>query len=275
MMKPLRLALLLGTFGASAVAGLVACSAETATSDSNLEEGLEILFPEMHSAFDGEHSFKIPAKVDGVKKVTWSAEDPDMVDLDKQSDGSVIITVRKAGKTKIIAKAGGLKGEAPLEVTEASPEDWKNGNERYNNGVTWKRGEGGSRGDGGAGGGRRGPPDPTLACTNCHAAGKQDPVQHTPMQTAGFTDDEIIEIFTKGKKPDGVEQRIMKADRWAKIHQWKMEPEEQKGLVVYLRSLEPKKQGTTDFGGGRGGGRRPGGEGSSSSSSSSGGSTTN
>lgn len=271
MMKHLRLALVLGTFGTSAIAGLVACSAETATADSNLEEGLEILFPEMHSAFDGEHSFKIPAKVDGVKKVTWSAEDPDMVDLDKQSDGSVIITVRKAGKTNIIAKAGGLKGVAPLEVTEASAEDWKNGNERYNNGVTWKRGEG-SRGDGGAGGGRRGPPDPTLACTNCHAAGKQDPVQHTPMQTAGFTDDELKEIFTKGKKPDGVEQRIMKAERWAKIHQWKMEPEEEKGIIVYLRSLEPAKQGPTDFGGGRRGGGKRGGE---STSSSSGGSTNN
>jgi hypothetical protein len=261
MMKTLRLALVLGTFGCAAVAGLVACSADAATSDENLEEGLEILFPEMYSAYDGEHAFKIPAKVDGVKKVTWSIEDKDMADLDKQSDGSVLITVRKAGKTKIIAKAGTLKGEAPLEITEATAEDWKNGNERYNNGVTWKRGE---RGDGGAGGGgRRSPPDPSLACTNCHAAGKSDPVQHTPMQTAGVTDEELITIFTKGKKPEGVEQRIMKEERWSKLHQWKMEPEEQKGLVVYLRSLEPKKQGATDFGGGRRGGKRDG-EGSSS-----------
>ncbi len=273
-MKTWRLGLVLGTFGLASLAAITACSgaADADSSASALGEELEIQWPEMYSAFDGEHTFKIPAKVDGVKKVKWSAEDPDMVDLDPQSDGSVLITVRKAGKTKIIAKAGGLRGEAPLEVTEAGKDDWKNGNDRYNNGVTWKRGSGGGGGGDAGGGGRRGPPDPTLACTNCHAAGKTDPVQHTPMQTAGYTDEEIISIFTEGKKPDGVEQRIMPIERWSKMHKWKMEPEETKGLVVYLRSLEPKSQGPVDFGG-RGGRHKKDGEGSSSSGSS--GSTAN
>jgi hypothetical protein len=263
-----RAGLLLGTFGLAAVAALVACSgaqgmAGASDSASTEDEGLSILFPQMYSTFDGERTFKVPAKVDGVKKVKWSAEDPDMVDFDTQTDGSVLITVRKAGSTKIVAKAGGLVGKAPLEVTEAGADDWKNGNERYNNGVTWKRGGGGDAG----GGGRRGAPDPNLACTNCHAAGKTDPVQHTPMQTAGYTDDEIIAIFTKGKKPDGVAQRIMPLEKWSKLHQWTMEPEETKGLVVYLRSLEPKSQGPVDFGGR---GARGGKDGSSSSSSSGG-----
>lgn len=275
-MKTLRAGVVFGTLGLASLAALAACSMQPAgagTSESAASEGeeLEILFPEMYSAFDGEHAFKIPAKVDGVKKLKWSIEDKEMADLDVQTDGSVLITVRKAGKTNIVAKAGGLVGKAPLEVTEAEADDWKNGNDRYNNGVTWKRGGGGGGGDAG-GGGRRQPPDPNMACTNCHAAGKSDPVQHTPMQTAGYTDDEIIAIFTKGKKPEGVAQRIMPVEKWSKIHQWKMEPEETKGLVVYLRSLEPKSQGPVDFGG-RGG--RRGEKGSSSSGgSSSGGSSS-
>lgn len=274
-MKTPRLSVLALSFGLASLGALAACSgmdgaagsSESAASDG---EGLEILFPKMYSAFDGKHTFKIPAKVDGVKKVKWSASDPDMVDLDTQTDGSVLITVRKAGSVTIKAKAGGLVGEAPLEITEATSDDWTHGSERYNNGVTWKRG--GSGGGDAGGGGRRGAPDPSLACTNCHAKGKSD-VEHTPMQTAGFTDEELITIYTKGKKPEGVEQRIMDAERWSKLHQWKMDPEEAKGLVVYLRSLEPKSQGTVDFGG-RGGRRNKDEGGSSSSSSSSGGSSS-
>lgn len=266
-MKTLRLGFVLGTFGLASLAALAACSGMdggTGSSESAASEGegLDIQFPKMYSAFDGKHTFKIPAKVDGVKKVKWSASDSDIVDLDPQTDGSVMITVRKAGSVTIKAKAGNLTGEAPLEITEATADDWTNGSERYNNGVTWKRGSGG--GDGGTG--HRGAPDPTLACTNCHANGKAD-VEHTPMQTGGYTDDELVTIFTKGKKPDGVAQRIMPIEKWSKIHQWKMEPEEQKGIVIYLRSLEPKSQGAVDFGG-RGGHHKDDNGGSSGSSTS-------
>lgn len=102
-------------------------------------------------------------------------------------------------------------------------------------------------------------------------------VQHTPMQTAGYSDDELIDIFTKAKKPDGVPQRIMPLDKWQKIHQWDVPENVRKGIVVYLRSLEPKSQGVTDWGGhgkgghggdGSGGG---GGNGGSSGGGSSGG----
>ena len=51
----------------------------------------------MYSAYDGQHEFKIPAVVTGVKKVKWSLSDPEVADIETQSDGSAMITVRKAG----------------------------------------------------------------------------------------------------------------------------------------------------------------------------------
>jgi hypothetical protein len=69
------------------------------------------------------------------------------------------------------------------------------------------------------------------------------------MQTGGYTDDELVTIFTKGVKPDGVPQRIMPFTQWHKIHQWAMDDYAVKGIVVYLRTLEPKSQGAVDFGG--------------------------
>lgn len=241
-------------------AALYACSAPPASSSSSESastegEALEIQFPKMYSTFDPDHEAKVPAIVSGVSKVKWSVSDPEIADIETQADGSAMITVRKAGTVTIKAKAGSLTGEAPLTITEAKDGEWEAGNQRYNNGVVLKRG---NRPDGGweAGGGNGGAPDPErqqASCTNCHsgASGGDDSrdVEHTPMQTAGYTDAELITIFTKGKKPAGVEQRIMSADRWSRIHQWSMDEFAVKGLVVYLRTLEPKTQGTVDFGG--------------------------
>lgn len=250
----------------------VACGAPTTagSSESNLTDDseLEILFPEMYSAFDGEHDFRIPAKVVGVKNVKWSADPADAVELEKDSQGGVLITVKKyVEKVTITAKAGSLKASAPLTITKATPDEWSEGNDRYNNGVVWKRGGGGDAGagaDGGGGGKGSRKVDPNLSCTNCHnRGGKGGDVEHTPMQTAGYTDDELIMMFSEGKKPAGVKMRTTTKERWEKMHKWQMEPNEKKGLIVYLRALEPEEQGEVDFGG------RGGGKGSSSSSSSS------
>lgn len=241
-----------------------ACSDATGSSEDEQNDArLEILFPTMYSAYDGVHDFRVPAKVEGVKNVKWSADPSDAVDIEKDGDDGVLITVKKAVDVVTIhAKAGSLKSSAKLYITEATPEEWEEGNERYNNGVVWKRGGdwdggGGGRGDGGGGGKKKGERrvDPNLACTNCHnKGGKGGDVEHTPMQTGGFSDEELIMIFAEGKKPDGVKMRTTTKERWEKMHKWDMEPEEKKGLIVYLRSLEPEPQGEVDFGGRGGGG---------------------
>jgi len=195
--------------------------------------------------------------VTGVKKVKWTIDDPDAADLEPGTDGtSVMITVRKAGDFTLTAKAGSLKGTAPIHITEASADDWSDGDKRYNDGVVIQRGhrDGGAEGGGGGGGGGYPAPDKQAACTNCHGDGSRMDVQHTPMQTAGYSDQDLINIFTKAQKPQGVPQRIMPLDKWQKIHQWDVPENVQKGIIVYLRSLEPKSQGVTDWGGhGKGG----------------------
>jgi hypothetical protein len=254
-----------------------ACSAPPVGSGSSdvTESGLEIQFPKMFSAYDGKHEFKVPVMIEGVKKVNWTASDPEMVDIDAANDGTATITVRKAGTVTIRAKAGSLTGEAVLTITESKDDEWEAGNQRYNNGVVLKRG--GRRDDAG-GGGAPNAERQQASCTNCHGSAGGDEskdVEHTPMQTAGYSDSELVSVFTKGQKPAGVEQRVMMSkSRWSKMHQWAMDEFAVKGLVVYLRSLEPKSQGPVDFGGkgkggdgkGKGKDRDPGSSGTSGTS---------
>jgi hypothetical protein len=211
--------------------------------------GLNIYFPTMYSAYDGVHKFQIPATVGGVAGVRWSASDPSLVDVDPEGNGStVMLTMRGSGSVTLRAEAGNLAGVANLTILPVSPDLWEIGNKRYNNGIVPPR-----RGDGGMGSDGGSMLRMMQACANCHN-GQQD-VEHTPTQTGGFSDSELINIITRGMKPPGIEQRILAADRFMRIHQWVMTDDEQEGLVVYLRALTPKSQGPyLDWGGRTGGG---------------------
>jgi hypothetical protein len=223
---------------------------------------LTILFAPMYSSYiDGQlHQFKVPAVVDGIDPgaITWKAEDPSLVDIQPDSTvGGVMITTRKAGDTKIIASAGGLCGVSALHISQASNEDWKSGSDRYNDMITITRPPRGSGPDGGV--------DPHgAACNNCHGdsatMGPYRTVAHTPEQTGGFSDDELIKIFTMGVVPVGgyFDEGIVTMTQWHGFHQWTMTPTEAKGMVTYLRSLTPQSQMGMrgDFGGRRGDGGR-------------------
>jgi hypothetical protein len=225
---------------------------------------LTVLFSPMYSAYiDGQvHQFKIPAVVDGLMPgaVNWKAEDPSMVDIVADSTvGGVMITTRKAGDTKIIASAGGLCGVSALHITQASNEDWSSGSARYNDMVMI------NRPPRGMGMGPDGGVDPhTAACNNCHGdtatMGPYRTVSHTPEQTGGFSDQELVMIFTKGMVPAGgyFDTDIVRQDIWSGFHQWNMTDAEAKGMVVFLRSLTPQSQTGMrgDFGGRRGDGGR-------------------
>ena len=101
------------------------------------------------------------------------------------------------------------------------------------------------------------------ACTNCHGDNANGPfkdVAHTPEQTGGFSDDQLVGIFTQGNVPDGgyFDESIVPYQAWTRFHQWDMTDDEAKGVVVYLRSLTPEDQnGSANFGGKRDGGPRP------------------
>jgi cytochrome c553 len=182
--------------------------------------------------------------------------------------GGVMITTQKAGKVSIIATAGSLCGASLLTITAATPQDWADGSARYNDGVVINRiprtgggrpgGTGGAGGAGGAAasGGAGGATAQMAACTNCHgdtatSTELYKTVQHTPEQTGGFSDADLINIFQKGIVPTGgyFDPTIVAYTTWQTFHKWDVGDTPQ-SVVVYLRSLTPAAQtGMSNFGG--------------------------
>lgn len=276
---------------------------------------LTIAFSPMYSAFDGNaHDFKVPVKVTPNGKLTVKTEPEGYVSSEPSADG-VMLTTRKAGTAKvIITDDKGNTGSAMITITQNDATDVDIGKERYTSGSDpfilpeggfpmpeggfpgipeGGLGEGGIRGLFGEGGVRL--PEGGLgnfgimrndmaACTFCHVpdgqmaangVAAQIDVEHTPQQTAGYSDEDLINIFTMAKKPAGAGYRIVNgggllpdaaAQRiYEGFHKWSVAPETQKALVAYLRSLTPKAQANIDFGGllrgGIPGGARTGGGG--------------
>ncbi|HUB08888.1 MAG TPA: hypothetical protein VMB50_17905, partial [Myxococcales bacterium] len=164
---------------------------------------LEVYFNPMYSAYDGVHTFQIPAIVDGVSSgvVSWYASDPSMVALTPDpSIGGVVVTTKASGTVNILPSAGGLCGTAPLTITANTPDDWDAGYARYNLAPLPPPDAGlrsifGPQNDGGS----------YIACTYCHGATADGPfkdVAHTPEQTGGFSDSDLAAIITQGTVPD-------------------------------------------------------------------------
>jgi hypothetical protein len=211
---------------------------------------LTIVSPKMYSAHDGTHTFQVPMHVDGatVELAGWQAIPSNAVTIEPDAKGAgVLITIRKPiADITIAAHSAAIGGTAHIYVTAATPEDWKVGEARYNNGVdytipaldfaqlvdpNWMP-----------------PPTPkNLACNNCHTTGaKYFEIQHTPTQIGNISDQDLITIFTTGMKPPGVPYHLlpMQLQRlYPEFHTWEAGPAEQKGLIVYLRSLTPTDQG--------------------------------
>jgi hypothetical protein len=295
--------------------GIAACTSSSAPSGGNSSSGssspngvtcatpngLAISFNPMYSAYvtDKPHTFQIPAVV-AAGNATWTASDMTAVSFQPNADLTMggytgtTITVLAAPSTPvtIVAQAGGLCGSAPLSITSATEADWQIGNARYNNGMSLHVPMfGGRGGEGGAGPALDGGSpfdmgDSGPACTSCHGATATSniftDVSHTPEQTGGFSDDDLLTIVLHGMVPDGgYFDPIVTPMLWHTIHQWAdITPDQQKGIVVYLRSLPPAAQaGGVNIGGfRRGDGGRPMGGGNPSEAGSpaqdAGGSTT-
>jgi hypothetical protein len=203
-----------------------------------------VIFSPVYSAYDGMNTYKVPVIAFGVTdKVTWTASDPSMVDLDPDvvefgdagavPGRGVMVTTRKAGKVTITGQAGSACGSTELTITQAMPELRETGSNRYNNGVPISF-------DGGR----------TPACNNCHGStnpGGLTDVQHTPQQTGGYSDEELTNIFTKGEKPANGGCRVLNCNTWSMIHRWDVTDIEAKGIIFYLRSLTPAPQGGITF----------------------------
>lgn len=237
-------------------AGLIGCGSDQSggddddTSPATNPEPLDIYFKTLNSAYiaGSSRKFQVPAVVNGVKADKWECSDPSAVDIDSSGiENGVMLTMKKAGDFKIKATAGKRVGEVPLHVTAATDDDWTRGEARYNNAIMLNfmagqimTGMGGS-------------PfmlQNNVSCKNCHGSGAQFlAVEHTPQQTGGYSDDEIKNIFENGMKPAGAKWGSLPGIMmyYPLFHKWAASEEEYQGLVVYLRSLEPKSQGALDF----------------------------
>jgi hypothetical protein len=230
-----------------------ACSSKSnnGTTPSGVEGGLctqnalKIQFNPMYSAYDGVHTFQLPAVVSGIDSaatpITWTASDPSKVRFAPDpATGGVMMTMQAAGQVTISARAGDLCGVAPLTITEATPEEWTVGSKRYNEGVVLSpRGAVVQSEDGGA-------TPQQASCTNCHgdtASGPYKSVAHTPTQIGGFSDEDLLGIIQTGIVPEGghFDDSIVPYALWQLFHKWDV-GEAGKGLVVYLRSLTPAVQ---------------------------------
>jgi hypothetical protein len=172
-------------------------------------EALTIVYPTMYSAYDGVHTFQVPAHIDGttIPLEGWEAipSDAAIFEEDPEVEGGVLITVQAAVKQITIAASdSGIGGTAALFVTDGTEEQWIAGEGRYANGVefdlnlmidftslldpNWSPPE----------------PPPNLACNNCHTTGaKYFEIQHTPTQIARYSDEDLRKILKEGTKPPG------------------------------------------------------------------------
>jgi hypothetical protein len=224
---------------------------------------LDVVYDNAYTAFDGTHEFKVPMRVMGteVGLDAWFSIPEGAVAFDEDTDladegGGVIINVVEYHPQILIGvQAGMLGGTANLMVTEATPEQWATGEARYDNGINyefpeltpedfanllldpeWSPP----------------PPPDNCSCISCHSSNAAYfEIQHTPTQASRFSDEELTNIMTMGKKPEGVGFRVLpmmlgnstNVELYEEFHTWTGSDEELTGLIIYLRSLTPTGQG--------------------------------
>ncbi len=236
-----------GTGGTAGGTGLQAMFPEV--TDWN---ALEIVYPAMHSGFDGVHTFKVPVRVrctTGLPLSAWKADPPTAVTFDADPDNAngAMITVVEGVQNITIGVVNGTRGGlAPLTVTVGTPAQWELGNQRYNNGADWSLNILMPTA-----------PPPDTKCTVCHGENSSAgfDIQHTPTQAARISDAALRQIMTTGTKPPDVEFRVLpemfmfgtmtftNAELYEMFHLWEASEDAMVGMLLYLRSLPPTGQG--------------------------------
>jgi hypothetical protein len=247
--------------------GQLGCAGDTGDDEppqQRISNDFGLAFSPIYSAFDPEHVYRVPVVPQGGVAIDhWDIIDAsgavrkDVADLTPDSNfGGVMLTIRKAGDYYLLARAGKQAGCAKLHITDGTPEIWRTGEARYNNSIMLTRIVPSNE-------------MPTLpqdiSCKNCHGDGASFlSVQHTPQQTGGYSDEELIGIFTQGLKPTPPDVNLpadcspyawsmaktpVPPPLFAYFHTWDASEDEKLGIAQYLRSLPPQSQGEIDFGG--------------------------
>jgi hypothetical protein len=219
-----------------------------------------ISFSPMYSAFDGTHDYAVTPNVPSAAPSSHDA-DPILASSTKwEIDGAFVkreefpalpaaikLTTRKAGVTTIAVTAKTLGGhvvrsDTKLTIREANPAEFDAGEERYNHGGLRAQEEFRCCGVCPL---RIELPD-NSACGKCHQADSSVASELTPTQTAGYSHDDLIDIFTRGAKPARaftspfLRAAPMPDCIYQDFHTWEMTDEEKNGIVWKLRSIPPK-----------------------------------
>lgn len=234
-----------------------------------------ISFSPMYSAFDGTHEYAVTPSIPSAAENAM-VPDPVMANTIKwQVDGAFVkqdefpeltaavkLTTKKTGMTvvKVTAKTlsgAEVRGEAPLTISEAKQAEWDAGEARYNNGmmIQFMRPAMAADGEGVCGLPITFELPTSSACGNCHNPMNAISVEHTPTQTAGYSNENLVDIFTTGAKPPGgtfnspfLRMAPMPDCIYSEFHTWEMTDDEKKGIIWKLRSITPRVQQEIDFG---------------------------
>ena len=248
---------------------LVSCS-------SSVEEGDEldlhpnlILYSPMYSAFDGTHDYALTPYVPSAaaskaddpilaSSIEWLVDDT-FVKREEFRDlpAAIKLVTKRAGKTPIVVTGKTLSGhairaDAELTISKATEYEWMAGEARYNNGVTRSR-ERANLPDGCGLVFNIDVPDTMTTCRNCHNPMNMVSSEPTPTQTAGYSNDQLIKIFTEAEKPAGgtfnspyLRSAPFPDCLYNQFHTWEMTDDEKRGIVWKLRSITPKVQEEVD-----------------------------
>ena len=256
---------------------LACCGSEVAEKRVVESNTLKLSFSPMYSAYDGVRDYQLPVTLEAA---AYDPQSTDPVDLDSlrwnidskyvsqqiypELPGGVLLTTKAAGTTIVTAEATSksgrrLQGTAVLNITKADAGEWALGEARYNNNVPLEFSDSAEANAAAWSGGYPWPMD--ASCANCHNGSNEllgvgVSIEHTPQQTAGYSDEQLIRIFTMGAKPMGGKfhspvfdgQPAAFAERaYKQMHTWEIAPEVVRGIVFKLRSITPKTQEQVDW----------------------------
>ena len=231
-----------------------------------------------YSAFGGSHTYVLTPIMSSASDypeiaatLVWGVDEK-LVRMEPFDElpAAVKLTMRQAGVTEISVKGGSLGHRfgtrARLTITEASDEAWERGDARFHSGPQsspehlrkliedmgfeancWTTEKGCSESNCAALKGAASLLPKDAACSSCHDESRSDDaLRLTSLRLSGFSDDDLIEIFSEGTLPavgvynsEILKNRACGDSLFRNFHAWSMEEEDKLGLVLKLRSLPP------------------------------------
>jgi hypothetical protein len=242
---------------------LVGCTSHVDEFSPDLSLANYILFSPMYSAFDGKHDYAVTPSVPGAapsdaadpilaSSIKWHLDGafvrqdefpelPAATKLTTKNDGVTIV-----GMTAKTLSGRAIRSETELIISKANQSEWDAGEARYNNGEMSPRMRPQSMC--GLVSGIELPE--TSACSACHnPVNPEITIEHTPTQTAGYSNDDLIQIFTQGAKSyrrggtynsPFLRAAPMPDCIYKELHTWEMTDDEKRGIIWKLRSIPPK-----------------------------------